>query len=440
MTTPANSSHGMLDRRRLLAGAAAVGAATAFGLGPRRAAAQEKASLVWSTWGTPEELKRVEEFDTEFMKRHPNIEMKLVPIPSYSEYHPKILTQLGAGQGPDVFYVGDDNIGKFAESGALLDLTDLLKGPDSQTKPDDFFPGLWGAAISKDGRYFGVTNDCNPQVLWINKKALAEAGVTDDPVALRDAGKWTWDAWGAMLDKLVAAGKTGAVLENWFADTYTLIKANGGEVYKDGKFVASDDPKSVAALKFIFDGAKKKAIVNSDFLPEGQGQDALFIAGLTGFASGGRWFLPTVKDAMGAADYDIVTWPTTTGQPVEPTGVATSFMVVNKNSKHQAEAFQFLTEFASKDGQLFRLQGGGNAVPSIKGADEVVLEGNLPAHAKSFLDARDTGFVEPAEETRIAGLPQDVIKALEPLWMGQGDPDQIIKSLGEMVNGRLTAK
>jgi len=33
-----------------------------------------------------------------------------------------------------------------------------------------------------------------------------------------------------------------------------------------------------------------------------------------------------------------------------------------------------------------------------------------------------------------------VIKALEPLWMGQGDPDQIIKSLGEMVNGRLTAK
>ena len=42
--------------------------------------------------------------------------------------------------------------------------------------------------------------------------AFAAAGVTDDPVAMREAGTWTWDAWGAMLDKLVAAGKTGAVL------------------------------------------------------------------------------------------------------------------------------------------------------------------------------------------------------------------------------------
>ncbi|HEX5499879.1 MAG TPA: sugar ABC transporter substrate-binding protein [Thermomicrobiales bacterium] len=440
MTTIASSrSRARISRRGFVAGSAAMAAAFGFGR-PWRAAAQEKVSIVWSTWGTPEELKRVQQFDDEFMKRHPNIELKLVPIPSYDEYHPKIMTQLGAGQGPDVFYVGDDNIGKFVESGALLDLTDLVNGPDSKTRPEEFFPGLWGAAKTTDDRIFGVTNDCNPQVLWFNKPTLAAAGITDDPIALRDAGKWTWDAWSAMLDKLKAAGKHGAILENWFADTYSLIAANGGKVYDDGKFVATEDPKSVAALKFIADGVKNKVIENSDFLPEGQGEDALFISGLAGFGSAGRWFLPTLKDALPAGDYDIVTWPTTTGKPIEPTGVATSFMVINKNGKHQPEAFQFLTEFASKDGQLFRLQGGGNAVPSIQGVDQVVSEDNLPPHSKSFLQARDTGFVWPAEETRVAGLPQDIIKGLEPLWLGQGDFDATINALGEMVNKRLAGQ
>ncbi len=69
---------------------------------------------------------------------------------------------------------------------------------------------------------------------------------------------------------------------------------------------------------------------------------------------------------------------------IEPAAVSTAYMVLNKNTKYPNEAYQFLSEFVSKEGQIFRLQGGGNAVPSVANADQVVLEGNLPQHAKYF--------------------------------------------------------
>jgi len=426
-----------LSRRSFVRSVA--GSAGALGLATRGATAQaDKAKIVWSTFGTLDELTRFTDFNTEFMTRHPDIESEFVAVPSYTEYHSKILTQLGAGQGPDVFYVSDEYIGRFVASGQLLDLTDLLSGPDSQSRPDDFFEGLWGGAKTPEGRIFGVTNDCNPMVLWFNKPALTEAGIEDDPLALRDAGDWTWDAFTAMTDKLPEAGKHGAVFYNSFLNNYSLIRANGGQVYDEsGKFVASQDPKSVEALRFIYDNIKSKNFTYANALAQGQGPDALFISGQAGFESAGRWLLPTAKDTLPPDAYDIVTWPTTTGNATEPGAVATSFLVINANTPHQAEAFQFLTEFVSKYGQIFRLQGGGNAVPSIKRADEVVLEDELPAHAQIFLDVRENGFVLPAEETRVAGLPQDILKGLEPLWLGEGDFEATVESLGKMVNERL---
>jgi multiple sugar transport system substrate-binding protein len=426
-----------LSRRTLVRSVA--GTVGALGLRARGATAQAgKVKLVWSTFGSLEELTRFTAFNADFMTRHPNIESEFVAVPSYTEYHSKILTQLGAGQGPDVFYVSDEYIGRFVDSGKLIDLTDMLSGPNSQSPPEDFFEGLWGGAKTPEGRIFGVTNDCNPMVLWFNKPTLAAAGIEDDPLALRDAGQWTWDAFTAMTAKLHEAGKHGAVLENSFLNNYSLIRANGGRVYDEsGTFVASQDPKSIEALRFIYDNIQSKNFTYANALAQGQGADALFISGQAGLESAGRWLLPTLKDTLPPDAYDIVTWPTTTGNKTEPGAVATSFLVINANTPHQAEAFQFLTEFVSKDGQIFRLQGGGNAVPSIKGADEVVLEDEFPAHAQIFLEARETGFVLPAEETRVPGLPQDILKGLEPLWLGQGDFDATVKSLGEMVNERL---
>lgn len=38
--------------------------------------------ITWSTWGSPEELERYRGLNEEFMKRHPEITVKLQPVAS----------------------------------------------------------------------------------------------------------------------------------------------------------------------------------------------------------------------------------------------------------------------------------------------------------------------------------------------------------------------
>ncbi len=142
--------------------------------------ADGKATVVWSTWGTADELTRYEEFNKDFMKRHPDITVKLQPVADYGDYHSKLLAQLTSNTAPDVFYVGDDKIGQFVDSKRLMPLSELMDSKDSKTKKDDFFPGLFGAA-ENDGEVYAAPNDSNPDVFWYDKQALATAGSPRTP-------------------------------------------------------------------------------------------------------------------------------------------------------------------------------------------------------------------------------------------------------------------
>ena len=115
------------------------------------------ATVTWSTWGSPSELKRYEEFNTKFMAKHPNITVKLQSVPSYSDYHARLLAQLTSRTAPDVFYVGDDKIGQFVDSGALMDVTDVLKAPNAVAPFDAFNPATFGAATSNDAVFAART-------------------------------------------------------------------------------------------------------------------------------------------------------------------------------------------------------------------------------------------------------------------------------------------
>ena len=137
------------------------------------------------------------------MKRHPDITVKLQPVASYGDYHSKLLAQLTSNTAPDVFYIGDDKIGQFVDAKVLMPLHELMESDASQTKPDDFFPGLFGAA-EQDGEIYAAPNDSNPDVLWYDKQALDAAGITEDPATLAENGEWTTEKYLEMNDKLAA--------------------------------------------------------------------------------------------------------------------------------------------------------------------------------------------------------------------------------------------
>jgi multiple sugar transport system substrate-binding protein len=76
-------------------------------------------------------------------------------------------------------------------------------------------------------------------------------------------------------------------------------------------------------------------------------------------------------------------------------------------------------------------------LPAIRGADEVVSEGNLPPNWQAFLDAREIGMALFATQTRVPGLTQDIDTMLDELWLKGGDVKATLQKVGEMVNKKL---
>jgi multiple sugar transport system substrate-binding protein len=398
-------------------------------------------TVTWSTWGNPGELDRFTKFTNDFNSKHTNVQAQLIPIPSASDYPTKILTELTSHTAPDVFYAGAADVARFRKDNQIMELTSLLSGPNSQSKPEDFIAGLYGAAKTPDGKIFGVPVDCNPLVLWVNKTVLQNAGVTTLPNDLYAQGQWNWNAFQSMIQKVHNKGQYGYILDDWDSVWYSWVTANAGTVYENngnGKFVANTDPKAVEAFKFLSDNVKAKNIIFAGTLPKGQGTDLSFMAKQAAFVCAGRWYLPEFKQIKSSLAYDVVPFPTNTGKPIEPADVALAYMVMNAATKHQNEAFEFLTSFVSPAGQTFRLSGGGNAVPSIKGPDQVVLEGNDPAHAQIFLDARNIGYADPASETRVAGLNTDIQNKIDAIWFKNADVQTTLNQVATLVNARIT--
>lgn len=399
-------------------------------------AADGTATVVWSTWGTADELGRYEEFNKDFMDRHPDIKVKLQPVAGYGDYHSKLLAQLTSNTAPDVFYVGDDMIGQFVASNRLMPLSELMASDASKTKEADFFPGLFGAA-EHDGEIYAAPNDSNPDVLWYDKEALKAAGITEDPAALAEADAWTTDAFLAMNAKLKGAGLTGTMYWNYWATHWSWLSSQGLKApYDDaGEFIANSDAKTVASMQQFGDLFQDGTFVVADTLPDGAGADSVFVTHKSGFFVQGRYTIGTVKGAGVEDSYDIVRWPTPDGKAA-PTGVATSFLAINGKTKVSDAAFTFWTEFLSAEGQIFRLKGGGNAVPSIKGADEVVLEDGYPAHAQTFLDMRDIGFEDYPAEAMVPGLPVAIAEEFQKLYEGKADAQTTLDAVAKIVKER----
>ncbi|MDQ8737914.1 sugar ABC transporter substrate-binding protein [Paenibacillus sp. LHD-38] len=394
----------------------------------------EKVKIKWATWGNPGELTRFQDFTKDFNERHPDIEAELIPIPG--EYDQKILTQLSGGTAPDLFYAGDAFIVKLIENGSIEELTPLMEDPGSAVKKEDFFESLWGAA-KRDEKIYGAPVDNNPMVLWYNKKVLKDAGIMEMPADLQKNGEWTWEAFQDMTDKIRESGKYGYVLDNSWNSTHSWVSSNGGTVYDDnGKYVGYTDPKAIEAFRFLYDNVKSKNITFAGTLPKGQGGDAMFMSNQVGFVGAGRWYLPLFKQNE-TLEYDIVTWPTNTGNKIEPAGIPTAYMVLNKTTKQKEAAYTFFAEFVNADGQKYRLQGGGNAVPSVSGADEVVLEGNLPENAQFFLDAREVGYALTPFEAGIPGLSNDINSRFEALWLKDEDLDTAMKEIEALANKKI---
>ena len=385
-------------------------------------------TVTWSTWGSPEELKRYDAVQEQFKKDHPEVELVFQPTASYSDYHSKLLTQLSSGTAPDVFYVGDDRIASFIRNGVLLP----IEG-ETSLDLDSFNSSLLDVARF-EGALYALPNDCNPDCLWFDKEALKAAGITEDPATLAASDQWTTEAFFAMTAKLKAAGLNGACYWNYWGTHDSIISCGGGKVYDGDTYVANTDPASVKALEEYATRFRSGELIVADLLPEGTGEDSLLVTHQLGFLAAGRYTIGTIEGAGVDKDlYDIVRWPTPDGAAA-PTGVAASYLAINAKTKNKAGALAFYDTYLSAAGQELRLSEGGNAVPSITGADEIVLADGYPAHAQTMLDMRDAVFSNYPVEAAVTDLSNEIaVEYMQPLYQGKATTQETLDAIAALV-------
>jgi multiple sugar transport system substrate-binding protein len=402
---------------------------------PTQVKKDEIVTIKWSTWGNPGELSRFKEFTEDFNQKNSNIKAELVPIPN-DGYEQKVLTSLAAGTAPDIFYSGDGSIQKFVRDNRLLELTNMMV-ESSTMKPDSIYENLYGAAKQGD-KIYGVTVDCNPMVIYYNINMLKDLGIKN-PQEYYDEGKWNWDAFTEIARKSRGAGKHGFILNNWWGPVSLFSNSDIiGYFGEDGKTITIDSPEKVEGIRFMSSLIKEKAVTYQGALPKGQGDDAMFMSGQVAMATAGRWWVPMFKKIT-AFQWDIISYPSNLDGKEPVVGIPTAYLVINKDTKNAQAAFTFLEQFCNKDGQIFRLKDGGNAVPSYKDpeSDKVVEEGNVPPHAKFLLDARASGRVVSLGAQMYPEADKAINDTLDLVWLGKLDVEAAVKQAKEKAEAEI---
>jgi multiple sugar transport system substrate-binding protein len=251
------------------------------------------------TGDSGEGLNPHQEIIARFEEENPDILVQLEAV-SGRDYYTRLLTQIAAGDAPDIMQIGDDAVPMFVDRGSFISLDDFIGGDypldTSIYLPGVIEPGQW------EGSQWLLPKDFTPLGVYYNKQIFDEYDV-DYP-----QDDWTWDdlleTAQALTKDVDGDGNTdiwGAQLTaNWTTGfEYWIAAAGGSLISEDGtEFVGyMDSPETIEAVQFFADlyNVHKVAPPPADF--------ALWAGGNSEFDNGnaatrvfGRWPQAGYKD------------------------------------------------------------------------------------------------------------------------------------------------
>src|SRR4051794_11116799 len=117
----------------------------------------------------------------------------------------QFLSSVASGQPPEIIYANRDQIGTFASRGAIMPLSDCIKGEGIDTS---VFNQSALDQVTFDGTVYGVPEFNVVQIIQANADLLRKAGVTLDDVNGSD-----WTALAAANKKLMrsSGGKVSVI-------------------------------------------------------------------------------------------------------------------------------------------------------------------------------------------------------------------------------------
>ena len=413
-------------RARFIGIVAVVGVAAtlaACSSSPSTDSANQKVTVRVGVWDGGGGLKQDEQLASEYMKSHPNVTVKMESTPT--NYGTKILTELAAGDAPDIMQIGDGDISMFKSKGVLADLTPYIGNKSDGLTMSDYDPALMN--IGKIGGHYYTIGSGTSMAVYVNKDAFAAAGLT------LPTASWTWDD--LEKDAVALTKDASGNVSQWG------IRFNGNDlrtylpfVYAYGGDVISSNGKKITghadSAATIAGWSEYNKLMNVDKVSPG--------TQAVGASNGNDFFLAADGKKVGPAamelsgdwggtDYvnagmNFEVLPVPAGPAGQFTTMDYSGYAINSKSKNVQAAWDYLRFWATKGQDS--LASTGQLVPYKPALTKYKLD-TSPATAefvKSFSKVKP--FPELLSPSFSAsGAANDLVSVLSDIQTGNGSVD-----------------
>ncbi len=322
----------------------------------------EKVNLKYYIWSDTESYTK--EIAENFNNSQDRIQVEVISMPNET-YDDKLKVMLSAGSDADLINLRSLNLlSQFQKAGALTELTDMVKAGNLDVSK---YGSMWDVCYP-DGVVSALPMRTSCWMLFYNVDLLEEAGLTM-PEQL------TWDEYADMAKQLTSGDGTryGGCFVDW--KIYHAIATQMGTYLNDDDI--SNEKTGLEILNRLFNGDQSHVP-----LAEVKANDSQY---LTDFENGrvamipqGEWLFDMLKTDTEAGktsvNWEVAPVPVPDGVEPGTTWGATQFTAIPGDSKHPAEAYEFL-EYLCGDG-------GGSVLPKY---------GILPAYSS---EAGEESFKE----------------------------------------------
>ena len=387
-----------------------------------------------------------EQADT-FNASQSNYKVTAVHKGNYSDTLNAGIAAFRAGEQPEilqVFEVGTATM--MAAKGAVKPVYQLMAETGADFDPDAYIGAVKGYYTTSDGEMLSLPFNSSTPVLWVNRDALAAAGV--DP----DTELSTWQQVGEVLDKVKAAGSTCPMTTAW----QSWIHLENLSAYHNIPFATKDNgfggtdtelafngPVQIQHIQTLGDWAKDGKFIYSGRRNEG---GANFRAGECALFTEGEedWAPRKVEAQFDFAVRPLPYWEGVEGAPQNTIIGGASLWVMEGHSPEEYEAVAaFLNFLSTSDIQAKWHQDTGYLPITVAAGEQTRAEGFYEANPGTDIAVIQMTTNEPTANSkglRLGSFDQIrgiIDEELEAVWSGDKDAKTALDSAVERGNQLL---
>lgn len=310
----------------------------------------------WSATN-PHELEFAHRVTNEWNAQHPEVQIKVEPVPSGQSTEEVILAAIAGQTTPDIY--------ASINPGAMQDLLDGESVVQLDAYPDFFDvlhgrmpPDLLNQYRSSDKHFYQIPWKSNPVMVLYNTRMLREAGVSSLPN--------TYSEFLAAAARVTRDRDDNGRIDQWMLniDYYPIwykrmydylplyLAASNGQTLLDGRQVMFDNESSVAIFRFLHECFAR------GYAPRQTFQGDVFLDGRVAAKFTGPYSISHLERFRSADfEYDYGPIP----RPDDAKGQMITFadsksMVIFKSCQHPREAWEFIKFVISKRNDLRLLE------------------------------------------------------------------------------------